>query len=80
MLSVFSKILDGSSLCECFIESSDIWIVYFLVDLRLPLVNCSRRAISCVWTQEEQRFAGVESGFKIAMLCLGMQQVIVETG
>jgi hypothetical protein len=61
------------------VESGDIWIVDLLVDLSLPLVNRSRSAVPCVRTQEEQRLAGVEGGFKVAMLSLGLQQVIVKT-
>ena len=67
-------------MCKSFIESSNIWIIDFLVDLCLPLVDCGGSAVPGVWPQEEQRLAGVKCGFKVAVFGLNLQQLVVKTG
>jgi hypothetical protein len=51
-LCVFGEILDGTSMCKSIVESSNIWIVNFLVYLGFPLVDCGGSAVAGIRPQE----------------------------
>ena len=78
-LSVLSKIFDGASLKEGLIENGYIWVINFLINFSLALIDSGSCTISGIRTQEKQRLASVKRGFKITMLYLTKQHIIVKT-
>ncbi len=79
-LSILSKILNGAGLKEGLIENGYIWVINFLINFSLALIDSGSCAISGVRTQEKERLASVKRGFKITMLYLTKQHIIVKTG
>lgn len=77
-LSILCKIFNGTGLKERLIENGYIWVINFLIYLSLALIDSGGCTISGVRPQEKERFSSVKRGFKITMLYLTKQHIIVK--